>query len=88
MENIEEMGKVAKGPQCFLKVRMVFWDWGVGVGRQGSSAPASWEKTESASDEHVELRVSRMTWEYGSRGSDRSRYSYKWNHRQGQHSLL
>lgn len=33
-------------------------EWGGNFGRQGSSAPASWEKTESSPEEQVELRVS------------------------------
>ncbi|TNN69018.1 hypothetical protein EYF80_020721 [Liparis tanakae] len=33
-------------------------EWGGNFGRQGSSTPASWEKTESSPEEHVELRVS------------------------------
>ena len=33
-------------------------EWGGNFGRHGSSAPASWEKTESSPEEQVELRVS------------------------------
>lgn len=46
------------------------------LGRQGSSAKGSWEKTESSPEEQ-ELRVSGKLGEYCSIGAHRSRYSYK-----------
>lgn len=44
------------------------------LGRQGSSAKGSWEKTESSPEEQ-ELRVSGKLGEYCSTGEHRSRYS-------------
>lgn len=44
------------------------------LGRQGSSAKGSWEKTESSPEEQ-ELRVSGKLGEYCSIGAHRSRYS-------------
>lgn len=46
------------------------------LGRQGSSAKGSWEKTESSPEEQ-ELRVSGKLGEYCSTGAHRSRYSYR-----------
>lgn len=60
-------------PQRFLTAAPLAWEGS--CGRQGSSAPASWEKTESSPEEQVEPRASGQP---RSRGVVSSRYS--WSH--------